>query len=179
MLPRHSDFSRVAGERRNSKSNPNHIAEEWERQVQERQIARDRLQAEAAMEILNRWSVQQTVRRLRQTSGGQGSSRQGESASVASMTSSLASTSASTIHSLSTIQEVLRSRQARTSRTATADLQATRDAFQTQRQHFQHWFANNNLGARYGPQTEQWYTLWAKQQLCLSGEPVGWAANRT
>ena len=41
------------------------LADEWEHQVHERQIARERLQAEATVELLNRWSVQQTVSRLR------------------------------------------------------------------------------------------------------------------
>ena len=55
------------------------LADEWEHQVQERQIARVGLQAEAAVELLNRWSVQETVRRLRQqTFESPGSSQQGE-----------------------------------------------------------------------------------------------------
>ena len=136
------------------------LADEWEHQVQ---IVRGRLQAEAAMELLNHWSVHQTVRQLRrQTSESPGSNQQGESAAVAAMnstvTSSSATTSASTINPSPTIQEVLRSIQVKTSKTTREDLQATRDAFRTQSQHLQRWFANNCLGSRNGPKDEQWYT---------------------
>ena len=47
------------------------LAAEWERQHQERQIARERLQDEATVELLDRWSVQRTTRRQRQQASRQ------------------------------------------------------------------------------------------------------------
>ena len=88
--------------------------------MQERQIVREQRQADATVGILKRWSVQETVRRLRQANGGEGSSRQGELASVAAMMSLSPTISSWTIHSSPTFDAVLRSTRARTTRTATA-----------------------------------------------------------
>ena len=129
---------------------------EWEYQLEERQLEREERQADATVEVLQRWQEQQTVRRLRQTNGGEGSSKDEELASVAATRTS-ASTSTLTFRSASAIADILRSREYRTSRTSTADLHATREAFQTQRQHIHQWFYNYNMRQREGPQTERWY----------------------
>ena len=136
-----------------ARSDARHLAMEWEYQLEERQLEREERQ-DATVEVLQRWQEQQTVRRLRQANGGEGSSRDGELASVAATRIS-ASTSTLTFRSASAIVDILRSREYRTSRTSTADLHATREAFQTQRQHIHQWFYNYNMRQREGPQTER------------------------
>ena len=139
-----------------ARSDARHLAMEWEYQLEERQLEREERQADAAVEVLQRWQEQRTVRRLRQTNRGEGSTRDGELASVAATRTS-ASTSTLTFRSASAIADILRSREYRTSKTSTADLHATREAFQTQRQHIHQWFYNYNMRQREGPQTERWY----------------------
>ena len=75
-----------------ARSDARHLAMEWEYQMEEQQLAREERQADAVVEVLQRWQEQQTSRRLRQANGGEGSSTDGELASVAATRDSLAST---------------------------------------------------------------------------------------